>query len=74
MCFLLRDFCFTSRTGHGFLTAVGRDYDNRIKGLVWLLQGKSLNPGTEAPHGELTVLIERIKHKWEQYSQFWESR
>ena len=64
--FLVRAFPFTSRTAHVFIAAVARDYDERQKGLSWLLRGKCLGQGIESFSDDHILVRERIRHKWEQ--------
>lgn len=40
--FLLRASRFTSRTGHGFIATVARDYVPSIRSMAWLIHGKNL--------------------------------
>ena len=40
--FLLRAFAFTSRTAHGFLSTVFRNYENNLVGLSHVLKGRCL--------------------------------
>ena len=63
--FLLRAFRFTSRTGYGFIAAVARDYVTSMRGMVWLLRGKTLTEGVRELNEDADEVRLRIKVKWD---------
>lgn len=56
--FLLRAFRFTSRSGHRFLCAVTRDYENRLHGMSADMPGKCISVGSSP----LSNIIPEIEH------------
>ena len=63
--FLLRAFRFTSRTGHGFVAAVARDYDRNIKGLASKLAGSKVSAGADTLPADTSDAVQCIKGRWD---------
>ena len=64
--FLLRAFRFTSRTSHGFVAAVARDYDTRLKGMGSHLRGRRISDGANSLPDDVNETERCISERWER--------
>lgn len=62
--FLLRAFRFTSRTAHGFLSCISRDYDWHVRALSKLLFGTRLTAGSALLPATASETEQCLKARW----------
>ena len=69
--FLLRAFRFTSRTGHGFVAAVVRDYAASMRGLAALLRCRTVVEGVQALSDDEEDVQLLLMDKREKLPGYW---
>lgn len=63
--FLLRVFRFTKRTAHGFVAAMARDYDTRLRRMAAKLRCRRISDGANALPDDITETEQCISERWE---------